>query len=56
MKKEKTKEVTELVESFCQRYFTGELTTCALRLCDKLGCIRNKALEGNPAARRLEAV
>lgn len=34
MKKEKTKEVAELVESFCERYFTGELTTCALKLCD----------------------
>ncbi len=40
MKKEKTKEVSERVESFCKRYFTGELTACALRLCDKLGRIR----------------
>ncbi len=40
MKKEKTKELAELVESFCARYFTGELTACALRLCDKLGRIR----------------
>ena len=40
MKKEKTKEVTELVESFCKLYLTGELTACALRLCDKLGRIR----------------
>jgi hypothetical protein len=40
MKKEKNKEIAELVESFCKRYFTGELTTCALRLCDKLGRIR----------------
>ena len=40
MKKEKTKEIVELVESFCKQYFTGELTVCALRLCDKLGCIR----------------
>ncbi len=40
MKKEKTKELAELVESFCERYFTGELTACALRLCDKLGRIR----------------
>lgn len=40
MKKEKTKEVSELVESFCKLYFTGELTACALRLCDKLGRIR----------------
>lgn len=38
--KRKPKEVSELVESFCKRYFTGELTACALRLCDKLGCIR----------------
>ena len=42
MKKEKTKEVSELVESFCKRYFTGELTACALRLCDKLGRIRKR--------------
>lgn len=40
MKKEKSKEVAELVESFCKRYFTGELTACALKLCDKLGRIR----------------
>ena len=40
MKKEKTKEVAELVESFCKRYLTEELTACALRLCDKLGRIR----------------
>ena len=40
MKKEKIKEVTELVESFCKQYFTGELTACALKLCDKLGRIR----------------
>ena len=40
MKNEKTKEVAELVESFCKRYFTEELTACALRLCDKLGRIR----------------
>ena len=40
MKKEKPLEVTELVESFCERYFTGELTTCALKLCDKLSRIR----------------
>ena len=40
MKNEKTKEVSELVESFCKRYFNGELTGCALRLCDKLGRIR----------------
>jgi len=40
MKKEKTKELAELVESFCKRYFTGELTDCALKLCDKLGRIR----------------
>ena len=40
MKKEKTKEVSELVESFCELYLTGELTVCALRLCDKLGRIR----------------
>jgi len=39
MKKEKAKELTELVESFCKHYFTGELTACALRLCDKLGRI-----------------
>jgi hypothetical protein len=37
MKKEKNIEVSELLESFCKRYFTGELTACALRLCDKLG-------------------
>jgi len=40
MKKEKTKEVTERVESFCKQYLTGELTACALRLSDKLGRIR----------------
>jgi hypothetical protein len=39
MKKEKTKELSELVESFCKRYFSGELTACALRLCNKLGRI-----------------
>jgi hypothetical protein len=40
MKNEKTKQINELIESFCERYFTGELTACALRLCDKLGRIR----------------
>lgn len=39
MKKEKTKELSKLVESFCKRYFSGELTACALRLCNKLGRI-----------------
>jgi len=40
MKNEKTKELTELVESFCKQYFPRELTDCALRLCDKLSRIR----------------
>ncbi|MEA3469571.1 MAG: DUF6398 domain-containing protein, partial [Thermodesulfobacteriota bacterium] len=40
MKKEKITEIVELVESFCKQYFTGELTACALRLCDKLCRIR----------------
>ena len=37
MKKAKNKEITELVESFCKQYLNGELTACALNLCDKLG-------------------
>ncbi len=37
MKKEKAKEIIELVESFSKQYFNGELTDCALRLCEKLG-------------------
>ena len=41
MKNEKSIELTELVESFCKRHFTEELTACTLRLCDKLGRIRN---------------
>ncbi len=40
MKNEKTKEIKELVESFSNKYFNGELSTCAASLCDKLGRIR----------------
>jgi len=40
MKKEKSTEIVELVESFCKQYFSEELTACAARLCDKLGRIR----------------
>ncbi len=36
MKKEKTKGIIELVESFSKQYSNEELTDCALRLCDKL--------------------
>ncbi len=37
MKKEKAKEIIELVESFSKQYFDEELTDCALRLCATLG-------------------
>lgn len=40
MKKKKLKEVIERVESFSREYFDEELTECALRLCNKLGCSR----------------
>ena len=40
MKNEKHKEINDLVESFCERYLTEELTICSLRLCEKLGRIR----------------
>lgn len=40
MKSENIKEIKDLVESFCERYCTEELTTCAVRLCEKLGHIR----------------
>jgi hypothetical protein len=36
MKKEKSNEVVELVESFCKLYLNDELSVCSLRLCDKL--------------------
>lgn len=36
MKKEKSKEISELVESFCKQYLNGELAACSVRLCDKL--------------------
>ena len=36
MKKEKAKEISELVESFCNQYFDEELAACSSRLCDKL--------------------
>ncbi len=37
MIKEKTEKINTLVDSFCKRYLDGELTVCALRLCDTLG-------------------
>lgn len=40
MKNENIKEIKDLVETFCERYFTEELTTCSVRLCEKLGRIR----------------
>lgn len=36
MEKEKAKEISELVESFCKQYLNGELAACSSRLCDKL--------------------
>ena len=36
MKKEKAKEISELVESFCKQYLDEELAACSSRLCDKL--------------------
>ena len=40
MKKEKAKEIVELVETFCKQYLNDELSVCSLRLCDKLSRIR----------------